>query len=307
MAVAQELNITKVARNFFITQQGLSFNLKKLEEELGVTLFKRTPHLNLTPAGETLLRAVQRIGMIEGNLKAELQEIALENKGLIKLGITSGRAMVVLPEIINEYWNVFPNVSIDIVDGVTQSFEKALLDEELDCFIGINPIPRADFLIKNLFSDDYYIVISDKLLQRYFPKEYPQCIYTFSKGVQLQRFRSIPIILPGKSSRLFIPLKMYLNKNNFVLNSRLTSNNGELRVEMAARGFGAAVATLGRLAYVRKLSKQSPNNALYIFPLNTMLDENKLQLVYNRYTFIPKYLQTFYDIVVRKYRTTFQK
>lgn len=306
LRVAQELNITKVAREFYISQQGLSFQIRKLEEEYGVVLFKRSPRLSLTPAGETLLRTVQRINLLEGNLKAELQEISQENKGLIKVGIISSRSEVVFPEVLDRYWSQYPQVSIDTINGVTNDFEKKLLNEELDCFISINPISRPEFTIVPLYSDDFYIVISDTLLQKFFPDEYPGCINRFSLGVDLHEFRTIPIILPAKSSRLFAPMRMHLSQNNFVLNSRLTTNNGVLRFEMAARGWGAAIATRSRIKTISSLNKKfTQDRQLYIFPINSMKNENSISLTYNKFTFQPKYLTAFINTVISTYREEF--
>ena len=48
IAVADSLNITQTAKNMYISQQALSNHISKLENNLGVKLFERTPSLNLT-------------------------------------------------------------------------------------------------------------------------------------------------------------------------------------------------------------------------------------------------------------------
>ncbi len=304
--VAQELNISKVAKEFFISQQGLSFQIRSLEKEYGVELFKRSPRLSLTVAGETLLRSVQKIRMLEGKLKTELNEIALENKGLIRVGITSSRSTITLPEAISTYWGKWPHVLVDLIDGVTSFFEKELLEERIDCFIGVEPSNRFEFNVVPLFSESFYIAISDKLLREYFIEEYPQCIEAFLKGVDLVKFKNLPIIIPAKSSRFYAPLRLHLNKNNFTLDSRLTSNNGLLRFEMAAKGWGAAIATRSRKSTVDMLNRMSDKNShLYVFPIRDMESESKLSLVYSKLIFHPKHIKAFIDTVISVYQKDF--
>lgn len=56
LAVAEQLSFTRAARRLHITQQALSTSVRRLEKELGVTLFERTTrHVTLTRAGHTLL------------------------------------------------------------------------------------------------------------------------------------------------------------------------------------------------------------------------------------------------------------
>lgn len=56
VAVAEQLNFTKAAKQFYISQTAVTLQIKALEEELGVVLFYRTNRkVELTPAGKTFL------------------------------------------------------------------------------------------------------------------------------------------------------------------------------------------------------------------------------------------------------------
>ena len=57
LAAAEEKNITRAAKKLYISQQSLSEHIAKLEDELGVPLFERTPNLKLTYAGEKHVRS----------------------------------------------------------------------------------------------------------------------------------------------------------------------------------------------------------------------------------------------------------
>ena len=59
---AEEANISRAAARLYVSQPAVSRQIRDLESELGVTLFKREPQgLNLTPAGEMALAQAKTI------------------------------------------------------------------------------------------------------------------------------------------------------------------------------------------------------------------------------------------------------
>ncbi len=55
LAVVEYRNFTKAAQSLYISQQSLSENIRRLEEEIGTPLLYRCRSLSLTPAGEFLV------------------------------------------------------------------------------------------------------------------------------------------------------------------------------------------------------------------------------------------------------------
>ena len=70
VTVAEEGHLTRAAERLFTSQPAISAHIKALEEELGVTLFERTPKgMQLSPAGAQLLAQAQRTLAAAGDFK----------------------------------------------------------------------------------------------------------------------------------------------------------------------------------------------------------------------------------------------
>ena len=86
ISVAEEMNITKAAERHFISQQSLSNQIIKLEKELGIQLFERSPSLSLTYAGTRFLRAANKIIDEKRQILREIDDINNNCRGEIKVG-----------------------------------------------------------------------------------------------------------------------------------------------------------------------------------------------------------------------------
>lgn len=93
LAVAEEGNITWASQLLRISQPTLSRQLKRLEEELGVTLFKRGPHaIALTEEGRLLRDRAQTIVSLADKTESDLKRSAGEVGGDITAGCGEGAA-----------------------------------------------------------------------------------------------------------------------------------------------------------------------------------------------------------------------
>ncbi len=107
LLVAQELNISHAAQKLAISQQGLSSHIRRLEESYGVKLFQRTPKLRLTAAGEKLVRALNRIKLIESGLAVELAQDTGSESGIVRIGLHPSRAFLLAPLVLPVFQKSF--------------------------------------------------------------------------------------------------------------------------------------------------------------------------------------------------------
>ncbi len=136
LMVAEILHFGRAAEQLHIAQQPLSFQIKHLENELGVKLFERTTRsVTLTPAGEALLTEV-RGGLARIERGVELaQLIARGEHGRLMIGYTINTLCNVMAPIIRHFRERNPQIELVLFELTPPALERQLLNEDID--IGI--------------------------------------------------------------------------------------------------------------------------------------------------------------------------
>ncbi|SPJ18118.1 HTH-type transcriptional regulator cbl [Burkholderiales bacterium] len=118
-AVRQKLNLTSAARSLHTSQPGVSKAIIELEQELGVSIFARHGKriLGLTPPGQQVLDAAERIMNELDNLKKLARDYAGSPEGTLRLATTHTQARYVLPEVVQRFARKFPSVRLKLLQG----------------------------------------------------------------------------------------------------------------------------------------------------------------------------------------------
>ena len=141
MTVAKVRNITKAAAQLHISQPALTKAIHRQEKELGVTLFDRSVQpLTLTYAGERYFESVSKLLDIDTELREEMRNIARGTRERIRIGVSVERGTTWLPKILPHFAVSFPDVDVQVKEGVNAFFERALLSNQLDLCISTLPI-----------------------------------------------------------------------------------------------------------------------------------------------------------------------
>lgn len=144
--VAEELHFGKAAKRLNMAQPPLSLQIRQLEEELGVPLFRRTKRsVTLTQEGHVFLEKVYQL--LE-NLNESIETVRLVNRGEsgeIVIGFLASAAYDVLPSIIKSYRHHYPSIHVTLKQLTTAEQLKALQDETIDIGIISEPIETTLF------------------------------------------------------------------------------------------------------------------------------------------------------------------
>ena len=114
LALSETLNFTRAADKIFITQQGISEHIKKLEEDYRTTLVIRKPKVQLTPAGEVLRDMLLRQEAMDRDVRQTISEINSGDAGEVSIGISVSRVRAFAADIIIRYHIAHPHVKIHL-------------------------------------------------------------------------------------------------------------------------------------------------------------------------------------------------
>lgn len=131
-AVCKYKNITKAAESLHISQPAITYAIKELEEELGITLLTRTnKNVFLTNEGEYFLqKAIPILSQLEA-LTDEMRDLGECRRTAIRIGVPPAIGTIVLPQL--EYAAASElGISLEIVEMSSEETETALYNDELD-------------------------------------------------------------------------------------------------------------------------------------------------------------------------------
>lgn len=159
-AVAEELNYRKAAERLFISQPGLSRQIKQLEEELGVQLFERDKkRVELTAAGAYLKGEVDFVLNHLETTKQQLLEIAAGREGELRIGFLGSASNQVLPDLLKKLSSNFPKITTSLEELSNQTQVEMIQKDKLDLgFVRLASVPE-DLEMKVVFRDSFSLVV----------------------------------------------------------------------------------------------------------------------------------------------------
>ena len=117
--VKNGMNVTAAADKLFTSQPGVSSQIRRLEDELGVVIFERSgKHINgLTPEGVMLVERFELILSEAENVKRIAKDFSHPDSGMLSIATTHTQARYVLPPVIQEFRKTYPKVQLQINQG----------------------------------------------------------------------------------------------------------------------------------------------------------------------------------------------
>jgi DNA-binding transcriptional LysR family regulator len=160
VAVAEENHFGRAAARLHMTQPPLSQTIQSLEAMLGTPLFARTKRsVALTPAGAALLPEARRILQQAGVLPDLARRAASGESGLLSLSFVSTADYSVLPPLLREFRERYPQVQIDLREATSDVQLDDLMQGRIDAGLLIPPLPD-----KAKTEIDYLTVLSEPLI-----------------------------------------------------------------------------------------------------------------------------------------------
>ena len=163
VAVAEEGHVTRAAERLGIQQPPLSQQIRALEAELDVQLFRRKPRgVELTQAGEALLAEARGVLDRVEHAAAAARRAGRGDAGRIGLGFTSSASFhPFVPRIIREFREASPLVALSLEEAGTGELVDGLRAERIDAAFVRSPIgAAAELAVHSVLQEEMVAALS---------------------------------------------------------------------------------------------------------------------------------------------------
>ncbi|MGH7441919.1 MAG: LysR family transcriptional regulator, partial [bacterium] len=188
LAVLRTGSIVGAAEICRVTQPTLTQQLRKLEVEMGGTLFNRGRHpLRPTALGRRVLVQAARVRVEAGRLEGMADGEGGDGlRGPLRLGVIPSVAGSLLPRVIPAFLKRRPGVALRVVEHQTRDLLRLLLDGELDAGIAAVPLEARGLDVRVLYHEGFvaYLPPGHSLLAR--------------KSVDPSALVDLPLLLMGE-------------------------------------------------------------------------------------------------------------
>jgi LysR family cys regulon transcriptional activator len=189
------LNITAAAERLYTSQPGVSKQLKLLEEELGLQLFVRKGKSlgSVTAAGEQVIGRARMIMQEVDNIRSLASDYYHEEEGTLSIATTHTQARYVLPDVIREFRDRYPRVSLNLHQGTSEQIADMVQANEIDFAVATGShdlfgdlllVPSYHWDRKIIVPKDHELAALDRKLTLEDLAKHPLVTYVFSFGGQ---------------------------------------------------------------------------------------------------------------------------
>ncbi len=278
--VANAGNISKAAKELYISQPAISKSIQKLEESLGCKLFSRSSRgVVLTEEGNLLYGhvrdAFETLTLGEDKLKRSI-ELGV---GHLRIGVSATLCKYMLLPYLKEFIRQNPHISISISCQSTNETLRLLDDNKID--IGLIGKPENLKNIQFYYLDhitDIFVATSDYLS------------HLKQRGIgEDEILQNSTLMLLDKNNMTRQYIDDYLQENQITVADSIDISNMDLLIDFAKIGVGVACV-------IKSFVKQElSNGSLIEIPLGIPIHDREVGFAYKSNLKPSKSLQTFID------------
>jgi len=228
--LARTGSFTQTARELFLTQSAVSHSIKALETDIGCRLLDRVgKRVILTQSGEHLLKHTEVILREMQAARKGIEQLGKWGRGRLRIGATSTVCTVLLPPVLREFKESFPQSLIQVEPDDSRELVLGLERQKIDLAVGLQHTPDERFDFLPLFTDELVFLIS------------PLHPWAQTGSVKREEIPKQSLIIYRKGSHTFRIVDDYFRKEDVVLNTVIELGSMEAIKEMVKLGLGVSI------------------------------------------------------------------
>lgn len=230
--VAREKNISRAAGVLFISQPAVSKAIRKLEENIGTTLFFRTKRgVSLTPEGEVLFRSVEAAMQSLSAGEHQLSQMRNLDMGHIRIGVSTTLCKHLLMPYLQSFIHQYPHIRISIFCQSTNQTLKLLDEGSLDIGLIGRPLSEKNISFLPLVEIEDIFVATQTYLDN---------LRLLQPDTEASLFDTATILLLDKENMTRQYIDDYLSANHIQPRHLLEITTMDLLIDFAKIGLGIA-------------------------------------------------------------------
>ncbi|UJF34015.1 LysR family transcriptional regulator [Paenibacillus hexagrammi] len=269
--------LTEAAEQLDLKQPTVSFHLKKLEEDLGVELFrKQLRHLQLTETGQALFPFARRIYALVGEAERLMMEYREQGRGLLKLGASYTPATYFMPPYLADFQTQYPQVTPTL--SVKKASSILILLKEYEVDVAVVSLPLTDIEGLQLVP-----LVQDEL-KLMLPPEHP---LSRKEHITVSDLSKEPFLVHEHGSTSRELSEAWARDNGLRLNIRMELGAIETIKESVKHGIGIGILPL------RSVEKEIQRGELIMRNLPGYVNRRHICLVFRDEEVMPYQVRTF--------------
>ena len=229
--VAKAGNISKAAKELYISQPAISKAISKLEDSLGLSLFTRSSRgVQLTSEGEILFEHTREAFDALDRGEQELKRIQEFDIGHLRIGVSNTLCKYILLPYLKTFIDQYPHMKVTIESQATAQTLARLEQQKIDLGLVAEPSVRRDLaFIPVMDIQDTFVTTSNYLENLY-----------LREGQDTSLFETGNIMLLDTSNMTRHHVDEYMAENNIFPHQILEVTTMDLLIEFAKIGLGIA-------------------------------------------------------------------
>ena len=306
LTTASEGNITRAAERLHVSQQALSNQIARMEQELGCKLFERKQNLQLTYAGLQFKASAEKILDIQRQTTTELDDIRNSRRGELRIGISHTRGQTILPLILPKFSRRYPQVDLHVIEGSTHILEESLEKGRIDVLIGFAPFMVDCAEYRNLMTEHLFLIIPTSLMNEQFGERATEILEEYRKTLDISLFRNMPFVLLRSGDRIRAITDREFFRRGISPKIRIETQNIQTAFALASEGMGITVCSQMYLESPFVISGHvdyESRKKVEILPFSSQELNDSIAIAYNRERYLSKIASDFIEMTLAEFQS----
>lgn len=277
LAIVEEGSISAAARKLYISQQALSEQLRKMEDEVGAPLLKRGKNSELTVAGECLYRDGRELMRIYNSMMEDIHDVTTKRRKKITLGIPTFWTPPYLPDLLVHFRKKYPEYEVSVVRRQHTDINHNMNGVDLY----FSALPLSPHLENQIILDDdpFHVTFHRSLAEQVFQSRWPDIETCLKQTGDLSLLKEMPFIaLRDRYGQLVQSLTLIFNEHHMAPVFGFNSENFDLNEHACINGIGCLLST--RSHALNCIAYNETNLLTYQINVNSF--ETKMAISYKK-------------------------